>query len=131
MLIPTTPNHLKLMIIIKSFKSMVSYESIIHHLIALGLCFLGLTLLSFPALFPHLGKYHTYLTYLFYTAAVLQFVKSATESLFMPLLCLIAAGVGLLIEHYGIPASTLAGINPKTLMLMGVVGLLVSVYTLK
>lgn len=131
MLILTTTQQLKLMAIIERFKSMVSYEPVIQYLIALGLCFLGLTLLSFPALFPHLGKYHTYLVHIFYTAAVLQLIKSAIKSLFISLLCLSTAGVGLLIERYGIPTLKLAGINSKTLMLMGVIGLLVSVFTLK
>jgi hypothetical protein len=113
-----------------TLRLMSAFDPIIPNLIAVGLCALALTLLSFPGLVPNMGKYHAYLCYAIDAVAVCQVIKSATKSLLLPLMVIIVASLGLTLGYLFAPfAAVIPLLVFKKLMLMGVVGVGVSAFT--
>jgi hypothetical protein len=112
-------------------KTAVAIEPIIANLFAIGIAIGLLVILNHPTLLPALGKYQKYLTYVMYGLIVLQTIRSARFSLLIPLLALTVASIGFFIlgNH---PHEVFFNVEElRKLMLLGVVGLAVSVLAIR
>jgi len=113
-------------------KHMTSIEPIIGNMIAIGLAVGILALLGHPSLFPKwLTKYHIYLTYAIYFGMSIQLLKSANQSILLPLLALAIAGIGFWAMNLE-PKMQLVGVTTLQLvMLLGVLGMAISIIKIK
>lgn len=117
--------------LLKMLRILLAFDPIMANIIAIALAFGILALLNHPALFPKLGKYHLYFTYIIYGLIVLQTIKSSTKSVLIPLIALCIAGLGI----------TMLNIHPdchliriewlKELMLLGVIGIMTSIFVIR
>ena len=113
-------------------KYMTSIEPIIGNLIAIGLAIGVLVLLGHPALFPKwISKYHHYLTYAIYFGMVIQLLKSASQSILLPLLALGIGGLGFWAMNLE-PEMQLVGVTTlQQFMLLGVLGMAISIIKIR
>jgi len=90
-----------------------------------------LVLLNYPILFPKLGKYHHYFIYLIYGLILLQTIKSATKSLFIPVMAMIIAGVGIALLSLNPDWQFISFDVLKKMMLLGMIGVATSVFVMR
>jgi hypothetical protein len=112
--------------LLRIIQVMVAIEPVLANIIAISLGLAVLLLLSFPVLFPTLGKYHLYLTYVIYALITFQTIKSSTKSLFIPFIAMSFAA------HVINPDWHLLNIEfLKQLMLLGVIGIGTAIFVIK
>lgn len=111
--------------------TMMAIEPVMVNLLAILLGLGILFLLNYPSLFPKIGKYHQYLTYAIYGLISLQTIRSATKSLFIPIIALLISGIGFLSISLNphIPFFNMEFL--KQLMLLGVIGVSAAIFVIK
>ena len=108
----------------------LAVEPILVNLMAILLAIGLLVLLHYPILFPNLGHYHPYFTSIIYGLILLQTLKSATKSLLIPVIAIGIAGLGMLLLSFSPDASMLSLDTLKKMMLLGVIGVGMSVFVM-
>lgn len=114
-----------------SLRLMHGCESIISNLIALGLCGSIAILLQVNWLLPSLKKYHHYFMILLAILAAIQIIRSAKNSLLLPSICCLSATPFLILHHFGIFTLPLVLPVAQSLLLLGVIGLCVSIFHIR
>lgn len=113
------------------FRSMLAFEPIITNSIALALCCAALLIVKHPTLLPAMGKYYGYFSMLLRCLAAWQVILSARKSLLLPLLTLLVAGVGFILVAQHVELAWLPMALLKNLMLLGLIGLAVSIFSIR
>jgi hypothetical protein len=116
---------------LKMILAMIAFEPVIANIIAICLASGILFLLSHPSLLPAMGKYHAYLTYTVYALILIQTMKSAMKSLFIPLAFLIISAIGFLALSQNPDWHFISIGLLKEMMLLSIVGGAVSVFVIK
>jgi len=106
-----------------TFKAMVALEPVMANLITIVLCGGSLYLLRFPHLLPNLGKYHAFLACSLQGLIAYQVIRSATQSLLLPLLAMIIAGVGIWLSQSDLGTGLPVLVLSKDLLLVGILGI--------
>lgn len=125
---PCKISYLYIKKFIASFKLMAAIEPVIHNIIALGLCAVLLVLLNIQGLLPNLGKYHAYFYYGINLIAGYQVIKSAKNSLFLPLISIALASIIIALYHYAPSLLPIKIIFFQELMLVGILGTVISIF---
>ena len=112
-------------------RTSLAVEPILVNLMAILLAMGLLVLLHYPSLFPNLGHYHPYFSWLIYGLILLQTLKSATKSLLIPVIAIGIAGLGMLLLSFSPDASMLSLDTLKKMMLLGVIGVGISVFVMR
>jgi hypothetical protein len=115
----------------KMLRAMIAFEPVLINLIAIGLGCGVLLLLSHPALFPKMGKYHLWLTYAIYVLITVQTIRSAAKSLFIPFLALMLSGIGYLCLSLYPDWHFISTAILKQLMLLSVIGIATAIFAIK
>ena len=117
--------------LLKMIQALLAIEPILINLVAIVLAMGILILLNYPTLFPKLGKYHQYLTYIIYALILIQTMKSATKSLFIPILAIVIAGLGMALLSFN-PAWQFISLDVlKKMMLLGAIGVSISIFVMQ
>lgn len=130
------PRHFECPMIMLTFyrvlKTMLSIQPVIHHLIAIGFAFLALGLLSQVNLFPPgIVKYLSYSPYVVYGLILYQIMKAATRSLFISCVVILLSGAGFMMAHIEPGWHAISTTHLQYCMLLGVTGLVISVFAIK
>jgi hypothetical protein len=116
--------------LLKMMQASLAIEPILVNLLAITLAIGIVVLLNHPTLFPQLGKYHHYFTYVIYGLILLQTIKSANKSLFIPVIALAIAGAGFLLLRFNLDWQWVNLDELKKLMLLGVIGLGTAIFVM-
>jgi hypothetical protein len=117
--------------LLKMLQASVAIEPILVNLVAIILGMGLVILLNHPNLFPKLGKWHHFFINTTYGLILLQTIKSATRSLFIPVVVLCIAGVGIGLLNF-IPICHWISLDfCKKLILLGVIGMGTSIFVMK
>lgn len=109
----------------------LAIEPILANLVAIILGIGLFILLNHASLFPQLGKWHHFFMNVIYGLILLQTIKSATKSLFIPFMALSIAGFGMGLLSL-MPDWALISLDTcKKLMLLGVIGVGTSIFVMK
>ena len=109
---------------------LVSIEPIIGNVIAIALAIGLLALLKHHEFFPGWlnGKWGRYLGYAVDVGIVIQFLKSASCSIILPLLALGIAATGFVLQNLEPDAHLLTTAVLQQCMFLGVLGMVISIY---
>lgn len=109
----------------------LAIEPILINLFAIVLGIGVLILLNYPILFPSLGKYHRYFAYIIYGLVLLQTLKSAAKSLFIPVLAISIAGIGMVFLSLNPTSQWISLDILKKMMLLGTMGVGISIFVMR
>jgi hypothetical protein len=111
-------------------RGMLSIEPIIGNVIAIALAIGVLALLNHHEFFPSWlhGKWGLYLGYAVQTGIVIQFLKSASCSIILPVLALSFAAAGFALQNFEPDVHLLTTTVLQQCMFLGVLGMVISIY---
>lgn len=109
----------------------LAIEPILANLVAIILGVGLLILLNHPSLFPQLGKWHHFLMNVTYGLILLQTIKSATKSLFIPVIAVAIAGIGIAVLSLNSDWQLISLDTLKKMMLLGMIGVATSIFVMK
>lgn len=122
-------------ILAKKLLSMVrlslAIEPILANLVAIILGMGLFILLNHPSLLPQLGKWHHFFMNVIYGLILLQTIKSATKSLFLPMTTIAIAGIGIALLSLNPDWQLISLDTLKKMMLLGIIGVATSIFVMK
>lgn len=117
--------------LLKMMQASLAIEPILVNLVAIILGIGLFILLNHPSLFPTLGKWHHFFMNVTYGLILLQTIKSATKSLFIPMMAMAIAGIGIALFSLNLDWQLISFDTLKKMMLLGMIGVATSILVMK